>query len=93
MLPIIKKAFWFLGFGIFLLIVFFPGYTKVQELKEKNRDLESKAKELKIENVLLQEELKRIEHDPLYQEKLAREKMGVVRKGEIPVRIIPERER
>ncbi|MBU0709161.1 MAG: septum formation initiator family protein, partial [Candidatus Omnitrophica bacterium] len=41
-------------------------------------------------NSLLQKELERIKNDPVYQEKIAREKMGVVRKGEIPVKIIPE---
>ena len=40
-----------------------------------------------IENYLLQEELKRVQNDPFYQEKLARDKMGVVRKGEIPIKI------
>jgi cell division protein FtsB len=33
-----------------------------------------------------------VQNDPLYQEKLAREKMGVVRKGEIPVKIVPPKE-
>lgn len=90
MLVIFKKGFWLFGIIIFLLIIFLPGYTKLQELRDKNRDLEAKIKRLNIENSLLQEELKRIENDPVYQEKIAREKMGVVRKGEIPVKIIPQ---
>ena len=89
---ILKKAFWFLGLIFFLLIIFLPGYTKLQELKDRNRDLEMKIKHLNIENALLQQELKRIESDPIYQEKIAREKMGIVRKGEIPIKIIPEKE-
>jgi len=87
---ILKKAFWLFGIAVFLLILFLPGYTKLQELRDKNRDLESKMKRLNIENYLLQEELKRIENDPVYQEKIARDKMGVVRKGEVPVRIVPQ---
>jgi cell division protein FtsB len=75
----------------FLLIIFLPGYTKLQELKDRNRDLEMKIKHLNIENALLQQELKRIESDPIYQEKIAREKMGIVRKGEIPIKIVPEK--
>ncbi len=85
----LKKAFWFLGVIFFLLIIFLPSYTKLQELRDRNRDLEMKIKHLNIENALLQQELKRIESDPIYQEKIAREKMGVVRKGEIPIKIIP----
>ena len=87
---ILKKAFWLFGITVFLLILFLPGYTKLQDLRDRNRDLEIKIKRLNIENALLQQELKKIESDPIYQEKIAREKMGVVRKGEIPVKIVPE---
>ena len=89
---ILKKAFSVFGIVIFLLIIFLPGYTKLQELKDRNKDLEMKIKYLNVENALLQQEIKRIESDPIYQEKIAREKMGVVRKGEIPIKIIPEKE-
>ena len=89
---ILKKAFSIFGIVIFLLIIFLPGYTKLQELKDRNKDLETKIKYLNVENALLQQEIKRIESDPIYQEKIAREKMGVVRKGEIPIKIIPEKE-
>jgi len=88
---ILKKVLPFFGVIIILLIIFLPGYTKLQELRERNRDLETKIKHLNIENALLEQELKRIESDPVYQEKIAREKMGVVRKGEIPIKIIPEK--
>jgi len=86
---IIKKFFWVFVVGIILLIIYLPGYTKIQELRDKNKDLLEKNKRLKAENVLLENELKRLETDQVYQEKVLREKMGVVRKNEIPVRIIP----
>lgn len=86
----LKKAFWLFGITVFLLVLFLPGYTKLQELKDRNRDLESKIKRLRVENSLLEQELGRIDSDPDYQEKIVREKLGIVRKGEIPVRIIPE---
>ncbi|MDD5246511.1 MAG: septum formation initiator family protein [Candidatus Omnitrophica bacterium] len=87
----LKKAFWLFGLAVFLLVLFLPGYTKLQDLKDRNSDLEIKIKRLTVENALLQQELKRLEIDPLYQEKIAREKMGVVRKGEIPVKLIPDK--
>jgi cell division protein FtsB len=90
MLAVLRKAFWLFGISVFLLIVFLPGYTKLQDLKDRNRDLEDKIRRLNIENSLLQEELVRIESDPNYQEKIAREKMGLVRKGEVPIKILPE---
>ncbi len=90
---ILKKAVYLWGTALFLLVIFLPGYTKLQELKDKNRDLEVKIKQLNSENALLDQELKRIGSDPLYQERIAREKMGVVRKDEIPVRMVPEENR
>ena len=93
MLRILRKGFWLFGIATFLLVIFLPGYTKLQELRDRNRELQAKIKKIAIENALLQEELKRIENDPLYQEKIAREKMGVVRKGEIPIKIVPEKKK
>ncbi|MCX5706348.1 MAG: septum formation initiator family protein [Candidatus Omnitrophica bacterium] len=88
-----KKAFWLLGVGILFLVLFLPGFSKFQELRDKNRDLEYKIKRLNVENALLQEELKKIARDPDYQERIAREKMGVVKKGEIPIKIIREKKK
>jgi cell division protein FtsB len=93
MLPdLFKKWFWFFAVVVLLLIVFLPGYTKVQELRDTNRDLEAKIKKLYKDNVLLQEELKLIAEDPEYQEQIAREQMGLVRPGEIPIKIVPAKE-
>ncbi|MBN1913462.1 MAG: septum formation initiator family protein, partial [Candidatus Omnitrophica bacterium] len=80
---VIKKTFWIYVIAAILLIIFLPGYSKLQELRDKNRDLADDIKRLEKENFSLQQELKRIEADPLYQEKITREKMGVVRKGEV----------
>ena len=85
------QIFLFLGLIIFLLVIFLPGYTKLQELRDRRLELEEKIRTLNIENALLEQEIKRIENDPVYQEKIARERMGVVRKGEIPVKIVPEK--
>jgi cell division protein FtsB len=87
---ILKKAAGFIGLGLFLLVIFLPGYTKIQELRDKNRDLIEKYKRLKAENAQLEQMLKRFENDKLYQEKILREKAGVVRKDEVPVKFIPQ---
>ncbi|MFA4854061.1 MAG: septum formation initiator family protein [Candidatus Omnitrophota bacterium] len=91
MLSTLRKAFWLFGFAVLLLVLFLPGYTKVQELRAKNRQLEEKFRRMAVDNSLLQEELKRVENDPVYQEKIARDKMGVVRKGEIPIKIFQKK--
>ena len=87
-----KKALWLFGLATFLMVVFLPGYTKLQDLRAKNRELSLNINKLKKENVLLQNDIARLQDDPLYQEKVAREKMGIVRKGEVPVKIVPESE-
>lgn len=89
MLAFLRRGFWLFGIALLLLLLFLPGYTKLQELRERNRDLVGKIRQLSIENSMLEQEIHRLESDPLYQEKVARDKMGVVRKGEIPIRIVP----
>ena len=93
LLPTLKRAFWIFGLLIFLMVLFLPGYTKLQELRDKNTDLETKIKRLNMENALLQEEIYRMETDPLYQEKMLRDKMGIVRKGEVPLKVMPQEQR
>ena len=61
--------------------------------RDKNRELEIKLKKVYVDNALLAQELERIQNDPVYQERIAREKMGVVRKGEIPIKIVPDQKR
>ncbi len=93
MLSTLRKSFWLFGFAVLLLFLFLPGYIKLQESRIKNRQLEEKFRKMAVENYLLQEELKRIDNDPVYQEKIARDKMGVVRRGEIPIKIFSEKKR
>lgn len=93
MLSTLRKAFWLFGFTILLLILFLPGYIKLQGLRTKNRQLEDGFRKMTVENYLLQQELKRVDNDPVYQEKMARDKMGVVRKGEIPIKIFSDKKR
>ena len=93
MLSTLRKAFWLFGLAVFMLVLFLPGYTKLQELRVKNRMLEEKFRRMTVDNSLLQEELKRVENDPVYREKIARDKMGVVRKGEIPIKMFSDKKR
>ena len=66
-----------------LLIIFLPSLAKYQELKVKNNRLEERINFLSRDNKRLEEEKLRLETDITYIEKKAREKLGVVRKGEI----------
>ena len=71
---------------IALFVVFLPGFSRLQELKEENRNLENRIDILKKANIELRKEKDKLENDPNYLEKVAREKLGMVRKGEIILR-------
>ncbi|MFH1791105.1 MAG: septum formation initiator family protein [Candidatus Omnitrophota bacterium] len=68
---------------LMLAVIYFPGFSRLQQLKEENRALERKIEELKGSNTLLIETIRRLETDPVYVEKVAREKMKKTRQGEI----------
>jgi len=71
-----------------LLIIFFPGYAKMQELRQKNRDLEDNIKKLQAENLKFSQERERLEKDPEYLERVGREKLGIVKKGEVVYKVV-----
>lgn len=73
-----------------LIIIYLPGFSKLQELRQKNRELEQEIAKTRQKNIALQEEKQRLENDLSSLEAVAREKMGVVRKGEIIYKIVPE---
>ena len=85
----LKNAITLFIFTVVILVVFLPSFTKMQDLKAKNRqyaqrivDLEAKAKKLEEEKHLLLT-------DPDYVEKVGREKMGLIRQGETVYKIVP----
>lgn len=70
--------------GIFIVAaVFLPGFSKLQKLREKNRNLERRIEILTKANEELKKEEEKLENDPSYVEKVAREKLGLTRKDEI----------
>ncbi len=76
------------SFSIFLCsVIFVPVGINYYNLWMKNRELESKIKVLESFNKKLKTEKKRLETDSDYIEKVARKKMGVVKKGEIIYKI------
>ena len=69
-----------------LVLIFLPSFAKYQELSTKNRMLNQKIALAKEEILRLQKEKVRLESDIAYIEKRARDKIGVVRKGEIVIK-------
>ncbi len=85
----IKNAFWLFIIAIFVLIVFLPSYTKMQDLKQKNAKYDRQVEFLKAKKLTLKEERRLLKEDPVYLEKVAREKMGLIREGEVVYKITP----
>lgn len=85
-----RNAIWLFIIAIVVLAVFLPSYRSMQKLKNKNLQYEGQIQELKQKQLKLSEELKRLEYDPEYLEKIGREEMGLIRKGETVYRVVPE---
>jgi cell division protein FtsB len=85
-----KRAVLFWIIIIVIGLTFIPGFARLQELKTKNRQLNRQIISLKTENLALQKEVEKLQTDSVYLERVAREKMGVVKKGEVVYHIVPE---
>lgn len=86
----VKNALSLFIITVVILVVFLPSYSKMQELKQKNLDLEQKIRTLEIKNKKLEQEGRFLKNNPEYLEKVAREKMGLIRQGETVYKIVPQ---
>ena len=64
-----------------LLVIFIPGYAKIQELRRKNQELEASVRKLQAENSAFQREKERLENDPEYLEQVGRKELGIVKRA------------
>jgi hypothetical protein len=60
----------------------------MQDLHEKNRVYEKRISDLEKDNTRLEDERRRLTDDPAYFEKVAREKMGIIRDGEVIYKVV-----
>ena len=73
--------------ALLLAVIYIPGYLRIKRLSRENLELENKINEITQANVELSQEHDRLLNDPIYLEKIAREKLGVAREGEIIYKI------
>lgn len=78
-----RVVFKFLAAVFILGVIFLPGYPRLVALREENEQYKRRIVLLEEHNKRLEEELVKLREDPAYIEKKAREKLGIVRKGEI----------
>ena len=85
-----KKIIIFFLILFVLALIYLRPYSKYRELSIKNKVLTEEIEYLKNVNRGLEEEKQALENDPAFVEKRAREKMGIVKEGEVIYRIVPE---
>ena len=86
----LKNAIWLFGFAVVMLLVFLPSYTKMQDIKIKNYEYKNRIDVLTKRNAQLEQEMRMLTNDPEYLEKVARQKMGLIRPGEKVYRMVPQ---
>jgi cell division protein FtsB len=91
-LPPKYKAVVFVGAGLLVLVAISAveggrGWFDLRRLEEKQRELETLAFRLAQENQQLREHLRRLNEDDAYVEKLARERLGWIKPGEVVFRV------
>jgi cell division protein FtsB len=77
-------------FSIVIAAAFLPGYLKLNQMKAQEAKLKEQIRSLRNKNAQLQMEKRRLISDINYVEKIAREKIGLVKEGEIPIKILDE---
>jgi cell division protein FtsB len=85
-----KNALILFAVAIMILIAFLPSYSVYQDKKQKVEAIEADIEQLEVKKAKLLTEKELLENDPVYLEKVAREKMGLIKEGEEVVEIIPK---
>ena len=78
--------------AIGLLIIFLPGFSRLQKLRSKNKSLNDEIVRLQEENQDLEKQIELLETDPFYIEKKARDKLGIGKEGEIRYKVTYDNE-
>ena len=85
----LKNAIGLFVVTIIIFFLFLPSYTRMQDLKQRNTEYKKQIEILQARNTQLKKEKALLENDPVYLEKVAREKMGLVREGEVVYKLVP----
>jgi len=72
-----------------VFVVYLPSYMQMQDLRNRNLTFEKRIIDLEAENIEIAEERDRLKNDPEYFERVARERMGLIKDGEVVYKALP----
>ena len=83
-----KKLIWTIVLiSAALIVIFLPGLSRYHQLKARQARLNNGIEKLRASEVGLRKEQDKLQKDPTYIEKVARDKLQVINKGETIVRV------
>ena len=88
----LKNALAVFVFTFVVFLIFLPSYSKMQDIRQKEQEYTAQVEDLEGKIKQLEEERRRLKEDPEYLEKVAREKMGLIRENEVIFKITPSQE-
>ena len=78
-------------FSVIFLIYLTPKLLHVRKLENRSQKLETELQKIKKENKALEYELRLLREDPVYLEKVARDKFHRAKEGEIVYKVVREK--
>ncbi len=78
--------------AVFILFLV-PKMLHVHTLETRQKNLETELRRLQLEDQRLDNELRMLRSDPVYIEKVARDKLNKVKEGEIVYKVVREGEK
>ncbi len=78
--------------GVLYVVFITPKIFKISELQSRSNLLEKELGKLKSQNASLERELRLLRDDPVYIEKIAREKFNKAKEGEIVYKVLRQDE-
>ena len=82
----------FISLLVIFIILLTPRVLQNEVLKSRSENLEKELGQLKLQNQQLETELRLLRDDPVYLEKVARQKFNKAKRGEIVYKVVREGE-
>jgi len=86
---VIKNALFLFVVLSVVFVLYLPSYMQMQDLRHRNEVFEKRINDLVADNANMAVERDRLMNDPEYFEKVARERMGIIREDEVIYKVLP----